>query len=92
MDHPTHQSISEESKMTNAERTSAFTIRIPKPNWQITALLLIALIAGFQMIQLARLKSSVSTTASAATTTAASAAPSTAASSSSGLDSQVGSC
>ena len=34
-------------------------LRIPKPNWKIVALLLIALIAGFQMIQLARLKGSV---------------------------------
>lgn len=68
-----------------------FTVRVPKPNWQVTALLLVALIAGFQTFQLARLKGSV--TAKAATTTASAVpAASSAASDSSGLQSQVGGC
>lgn len=71
------------------EPAKALTLQIPKPNWQVTALILIAVIAGFQTIQLARLKGNVSAKASAATTTAAAPAAS---GSSSGLQSQVGGC
>lgn len=72
------------------EKTPALTLRIPKPNWQVTALILIAVIAGFQTIQLARLKGNVTAKASAAATTASTAAPSAGADS--GLQSQVGGC
>lgn len=69
-----------------AAKTPALTLRIPKPNWQVTALILIALIAGFQTIQLAKLKGTVSAKAATTTTTT------TPASDSSGLQSQVGGC
>lgn len=72
------------------DKSQAFTLQIPKPNWQVTALMLIALIAAFQTFQLARLKGNVTAKASAATTTAStSASPSSA---DSGLQSQVGGC
>lgn len=72
------------------EKTQAFTLRIPKPNWQVTALILIAVIAGFQTIQLARLKDNV--TAKSSTTTTATAAPASSSSADAGLQSQVGGC
>lgn len=71
------------------ERPRGYTIRVPKPNWQVTALILIALIAAFQMIQLVRLKGAVVPKTSAATA-ASTTAPS--AGSTSGLESQVGGC
>ncbi|GEM_PF-2196359 len=72
------------------EKVQAFTLRIPRPNWQVTALILIAVIAGLQTIQLARLKDNVTAKASTATTTTA--APASSASTDSGLQSQVGGC
>ncbi len=95
MDQLAHTNVKTEAESVRSERTAAFTLRIPKPNWQVTALFLIALIAAFQMVQLIRLKGNVTAKASAATTTAAPAASSTGSASStqaSGLDSQVGSC
>lgn len=84
-----HALVSHPHHPESPEKTQAFTLRIPKPNWQVTALMLIAAIAGFQTIQLARLKGTVTAKAPAATTTATAAAPST---NSSGLQSQVGGC
>lgn len=78
-----------EHHLEHDEKVQAFTLRIPKPNWQVTALILIAVIAGFQTIQLARLKDNV--TAKAATTTTAT-APTSSSSADAGLQSQVGGC
>lgn len=89
MDHTT-QSTGKEGLKPEAEKARAYTLQIPKPNWQVTALILIALIAGFQTIQLMRLKGNVTPKAAAAATTA-SAAPA-ASSDASGLQSQVGGC
>lgn len=72
------------------EKTQGLTLRIPKPNWQVTALILIAIIAGFQTVQLARLKGNVTAKVSAATT--ASSTPASSSSADSGLQSQVGGC
>lgn len=80
--------VSKKQPHETHEKTAALTLRIPKPNWQVTALILIALIAGFQTFQLARLKGNVTAKAVAASAPAA-ATPS---SSSSGLQSQVGGC
>lgn len=82
------QPLSPEHQHPAPEKPQSLTLRIPKPNWQVTALILIAVIAAFQTIQLVRLKGAV--TAKAATT-----APATSPSSSSGdsgLQSQVGGC
>ncbi len=84
----TVQPLSPEHKPEAPGKTPAFTLRIPKPNWQVTALILIAVIAAFQTIQLSRLKGAV--TAKAATSTASTSAPSSSADS--GLQSQVGGC
>lgn len=75
------------------ERPADLTLRIPKPNWQVIALLLVALIAGFQTFQLTRLKNNVSAK-TVATTTAPPANSATASTSaaSSDLQSQVGGC
>lgn len=86
MNHPHQHSSPEQPSPEVPETKPAYHLRIPKPNWQVTALILIATIAGFQTIQLIRLKGSVTAKAVAATT----AAP--AASSDSGLQSQVGGC
>lgn len=69
------------------------TLRLPKLNWQSTALILLALVAGFQTFQLTRLKGNVSVrpAAAAASTSAHMAAPS-AAPSGGGLQSMVGGC
>ncbi len=61
------------------------TLRLPKINWQIGALILVAVIAGFQTFQLARLKSAV-------TVRPASAAPAAGGSSHDGLQGMVGGC
>jgi hypothetical protein len=86
MNHPHHHPSPEQPSPAIPETKPAYHLRIPKPNWQVTALILIAIIAGFQTIQLIRLKSSVTAKAAVATT----AAPAT--SSDSGLQSQVGGC
>lgn len=75
------------------ERPAAFTLRIPKPNWQVSALLLIALIAGFQTFQLVRLKNSVSAKTVATSTAAPTSSGSTSSSAAgSDLQAQVGGC
>ncbi len=87
-----HTHCEHEAEHQPAEKTRVVTLRIPKPNWQVTALILIALIAGFQTIQLVRLKDSVAASAAATTTTASSSVPAAASSGSSALPSQVGGC
>lgn len=92
----TEQHLKEPAPSTTApagESPRSITLQIPKPNWQLTALLLVALIAGFQTFQLLRLKGSVSAKTAAATPAATSAAASSSSSTdSSGLQSQVGGC
>lgn len=83
--------VAKEPVQQAPEKTPALTVRIPKPNWQVTALILIALIAGFQTIQLVRLKGSVTSKVSAATTSTVAPAASSS-SADSGLQSQVGGC
>ncbi|MBI4135491.1 hypothetical protein HY477_02040 [Candidatus Uhrbacteria bacterium] len=67
------------------------TLRLPKINWQIGALILVAVIAGFQTLQLARLKSAV-TVRPASAAPSASAAPAAGGSSHDGLQGMVGGC
>lgn len=90
MDHPTPPPAEKPAIRPEPEPNRSFTLRIPKPNWQVIALILIAVIAGFQTIQLARLKGNVTAKVSAATTTAPT--PAASAGSDSGLQSQVGGC
>lgn len=87
---PLHHPATPPQAPEQSEKSRTFTLRIAKPNWQVTALILIAVIAGFQTIQLARLKGNVTAKASAATTTAPAAASTS--SGDSGLQSQVGGC
>lgn len=89
MDHPTHPVTHETHHEPTPPPEKSITLRIPKPNWQVTALVLIALIAGLQTIQLVRLKNSVSAkTLPAAATTTTTAAPAAA----SDIPAQVGGC
>ncbi len=101
MTHPTSEQPNEIDQLrpvgTHAERPAKrsedLTLRIPKPNWQVVALLLVALIAGFQTFQLARLKNNVSAKTVAATTAPqASGATASTSTASSDLQSQVGGC
>lgn len=89
MDHAIHSSHPSEPH-EKPEQTQGYTLRIPKLNWQVSALILIAIIAGFQTFQLARLKGSV--TAKAAAPAATAAAPQATSTANSGLQSQVGGC
>ncbi|OGL66088.1 hypothetical protein A3B21_01400 [Candidatus Uhrbacteria bacterium RIFCSPLOWO2_01_FULL_47_24] len=88
--------MSEEQQLTHLEPATAtsapgtITLRLPKFNWQIGALILIAVVAGFQTFQLARLKGSVSVK-SAVAAPAASSAPA-AGGSDNGLQGMVGGC
>ena len=68
--------------------TNTITLRLPKINWQIGALILVAVIAGFQTFQLARLKGAM--TVKAATVAPAAAAPVGGATP--GLQGMVGGC
>lgn len=65
--------------------TDSITLRLPKLNWQMIALILIAVVAGFQTFQLARLKGAVTIKSAGA----AAAAPAPAAN---GLEGMVGGC
>lgn len=87
MDHLTSATTTEPAS-GQAPSPRSYTLRIPRPNWQVTALILIAIIAAFQTIQLVRLKGNVTT--KAATTTSPTSSSSS--SSDSGLQSQVGGC
>ncbi len=91
MDHVTPLTPEKPHEHEELPRRPAYNLHIPKPNWQVTALLLITVIAGFQMIQLIRLKDQVAPKASAATATTAP-APAASAGGASGLQSQVGGC
>ena len=51
------------------------TLRLPKLNWQMIALILIAVVAGFQTFQLARLRSAVSVRPASAAPAASAPAP-----------------
>ena len=89
--------MSEEQQLTHLEpATSAggapgtITLRLPKLNWQMGALILIAVVAAFQTFQLARLKGSVTVRAAGVTpATAATPAP---AAGGSDLQGMVGGC
>lgn len=83
--HPAH----DHQPPTGPENARTFTLRVPKPNWQVTALILIAVIAAFQSWQLGRLKGTVTAEAASPSTAAATTAP---AAGNSGLQSQVGGC
>lgn len=85
MDQPTNHESHQPLQREPADRPSGITLRLPKPNWQVTALLLIAIIAALQTVQLVRLKGNLTPKATAATTAAAS-------TSGSSLPSQVGGC
>ncbi|MEK7637555.1 MAG: hypothetical protein AAB402_04200 [Patescibacteria group bacterium] len=91
MDHVTPTTQDKSHEHEELPHRPAYHLRIPKPNWQVTALLLITVIAGFQMIQLIRLKGQVAppVSAAAATTTPA---PAASVGGTSGLQSQVGGC
>lgn len=88
--HPTHthrsHAVEEEHHLEHdhAQRPKPITLKIPRPNWQVTALLLIAIIAGFQTIELLRLKDELAPKASAASSTQSGSA--------SDLQGQVGGC
>lgn len=88
---PDTSPVMPEHHLETSEKVQALTLRIPKPNWQVTALILIAVIAGLQTIQLVRLKDDVTAKAST-TTTATSTAPTSSSSADAGLQSQVGGC
>lgn len=90
-EHSDTSPIMSEIQPEHSEPVQAFTLRILKPNWQVTALILIAVIAGFQTIQLARLKDNVTAKAATATTTTTT-TPSSSSSADAGLQSQVGGC
>lgn len=80
--------------METLNQPGTITLRLPKLNWQIVALILIALVAGFQTYQLARLKGSVTVRAASAAGAGAAAAAPTASggSSNQGLQGMVGGC
>ena len=72
----------------NSAAPSTVTVKLPKVNWQMTALILIAVVAAFQTFQLATLKGKVSLKPAAASTGSAASAPAANA----GLESMVGGC
>lgn len=73
-----------------SDTANVITLRLPKINWQIGALILVAVIAGFQTFQLARLKGAVSVRPASAAPAAA--APAAGGSSHQGLQGMVGGC
>lgn len=73
-----------------SDTPNTITLRLPKINWQIGALILVAVIAGFQTFQLARLKGAVTVKAASAAP-ASSSAPAPAAGGSD-LQGMVGGC
>lgn len=76
-----------EGGISPEHNSGTITLRLPKFNWQLTALLLIAIVAGLQAFMLARLKGAVAVRG-------ASAAPAVTAPSAShqGLQGMVGGC
>lgn len=78
---------------SGASPAGTITLRLPKFNWQIGALILIALVAGFQTFQLARLKGAVTVRpASAAPAAGASSTAPASGGSDNGLQGMVGGC
>lgn len=71
--------------------SDTITLRLPKLNWQMVALILIAIVAGFQTFQLARLRGAVTVNAASATASAGASAPAPAAGAH-GLQGMVGGC
>ena len=86
-----------EEQLTNLDPATAgsapgtITLRLPKLNWQMGALILIAVVAGFQTFQLARLKGAVTLKAASAAPASSSSAPAPAAGGSD-LQGMVGGC
>lgn len=74
------------------EAANTITLRLPKINWQMGALILVAVIAGFQTYQLARLKGAVTLKSAAAAAPTAVGASTGGASGHSGLQGMVGGC
>ncbi len=72
-----------------SDTPTTITLRLPKINWQIGALILVAVIAGFQTFQLARLKGAVTVKAASAAPAASAPAP---AAGGSDLQGMVGGC
>ncbi|MDO8505373.1 MAG: hypothetical protein Q7S48_02255 [bacterium] len=70
-----------------SEGSNTITLRLPKLNWQMVALILIAVVAGFQTFQLARLKGAVSVRPAVAAPGAAAPVPAAG-----GLEGMVGGC
>lgn len=91
--HSHHPHVGEGHEHEQVPDPKPIMLRIPRPNWQVTALLLITVIAGFQTVELLRLKGQLTPKASAAASTSAStAAPSSQSGSTSDLQGQVGGC
>lgn len=76
--------------MDTLNQPGTITLRLPKINWQIGALILIAIVAGFQTFQLARLKGSLTVRPAAASPAAA--APTASPAGNNGLQGMVGGC
>lgn len=74
-----------------SEGSNVITLRLPKFNWQIGALILIAVVAGFQTFQLARLRGNITVRAASVTPASAVSAP-TPAGDHQGLQGMVGGC
>ena len=72
-----------------SDTANTITLRLPKINWQIGALILVAVIAGFQTFQLARLKGAVTVKTASAAPAASHSAP---AAGGSDLQGMVGGC
>lgn len=72
-----------------SEGSNTITLRLPKLNWQMVALILIAIVAGFQTFQLARLKGAVTIKPAGATVSAPTAPH---AGDANGLQGMVGGC
>lgn len=89
---PSHEHYEHHEHHEHHDRVrSSFVLRIPKPNWQVSALLIIAVIAALQTVQLVRLKQAVAQKPAAVTSSSASSGT-TSSGSASGLESQVGGC
>ncbi len=73
-----------------SDTPNTITLRLPKINWQIGALILVAVIAGFQTFQLARLKGAI--TVKAASAAPAATGASAPAAGEHGLQGMVGGC
>ena len=75
--------------MSDELTPGTITLRLPKINWQMGALILIAVVAAFQTFELARLKGAVTIGHAAPAPAAGAPAPATGAH---GLQGMVGGC